>query len=72
MATFQATAAGPYRVSAARATEAGATLAVGPDIARSMVLSRLGTVILGLVTVLTAVPLAVATYQARSRTISRG
>jgi hypothetical protein len=72
VATFQATAAGPYRVSAARTTEAGATLAVGPDIARSMVLSRLGAVILGLVMVLTAVPLAVATYQARSRTISRG
>ena len=69
VATFEATTAGPYRVSAARATEAGATLAVGDDIARSLVLTRLGAVILGLVTVLTAVPLAVATYQARSRTL---
>jgi hypothetical protein len=68
VATFQATTPGAYGVSAARATEAGATLAVGHDIARSLVLTRLGAVILGLVTVLTAVPLAVATYQARSRT----
>ena len=68
VATFEATTAGPYRVSAARATEAGATLAVGDDIARSVVLTRLGAVILGLVTVLVAVPLAVVTYQARSRT----
>ena len=70
VATFQATTAGPYRVSAAGATEAGATLAVGQDIARSLVLTRLGATILGLVTVLTAVPLAVATYRARSRTLS--
>jgi hypothetical protein len=69
VATFQATTAGPYRVSAARATEAGATLAVGQDIARSLVLTRLGALILGLVTVLTAVPLAVATYRARSQTL---
>jgi hypothetical protein len=69
VATFQATTAGPYRVSAARATEAGATLAVGQDITRSLVLTTLGAVILGLVTVLTAVPLAVVTYQARSRTL---
>jgi hypothetical protein len=67
VATFQASTAGPYRVSAARASEAGATLAVGRDVARSLVLTRLGATILGLVTVLTAVPLAVATYQARSR-----
>ena len=70
VATFQAATAGPYRVSAARGTEAGATLAVGQDIARSLVLTRLGAVILGLVTVLVAVPLAVVTYQARSRSIS--
>ena len=66
VATFQATTAGPYRVSAARATKAGATLAVGQDIAQSLVLTRLGAVILGLVTVLTAVPLAVATYRSRT------
>jgi hypothetical protein len=69
VATFEATTAGPYRVAAARATEAGATLAVGDDIARSLVLTTLGAVILGLVTVLTAVPLVVATYRARSRTL---
>jgi hypothetical protein len=71
VATFEARTAGLYRVSAARAraTEAGATLAVGQDIARSVVLTRLGAVILGLVTVLTAVPLAVVTYRARSRTL---
>jgi hypothetical protein len=68
VATFQATTVGPYRVSAARATEAGAILAVGQDVARGLVWTRLGAVILGLVTVLVAVPLAVATYQARSRT----
>jgi hypothetical protein len=68
VATFQATTAGPYRVSAARASEAGATLAVGDDIARSVVLTRLGAVILGLATLLAAVLLAVVTYQARSRT----
>jgi hypothetical protein len=70
VASFQATTAGPYRVSADRATEAGATLAVGQDITPSVVLTRLGAVILGLVTVLTAVPLAVVTSQARSRTHS--
>ena len=69
LATFQATTPGPYRVSAARAAEAGATLAVGENIARGMVVTTLGATILGLVTVLTAVPLAVATYQARSRTL---
>jgi hypothetical protein len=68
VATFEATTAGPYRVSAPRATEAGATLAVGEDIARGMVLTTLGATILALVTVLTAVPLAVVTYQARSQT----
>ena len=59
---------GSYRVSAARTAEAGATLAVGDDLARSLVLTTLGVVILALVTVSVAVPLAVATYQARSRT----
>jgi hypothetical protein len=67
MATFEARSAGLYRVSAAGAIEAGATLAVGEDIARSVVLTRLGATVLGLVTVLVAVPLAVVTYQARSR-----
>ena len=69
VATFEATTTGPYRVSAARASEAGATLAVGDDIARSLMLTRLGATILGLVTVLAAVPLAVATYRARSRPV---
>jgi hypothetical protein len=69
VATFEATTAGLYRVSTTRATEAGATLAVGEDITRGVVLTTLGAVILGLVTVLVAVPLAVATYRARSRTL---
>jgi hypothetical protein len=69
VATFQATTPGAYRVWAARATEAGATLAVGEDIARGMVVTTLGAVVLGLVMVLVAVPLAVVTYQARSRTL---
>jgi hypothetical protein len=71
VATFEATTAGPYRVSAARAIEAGATLAVGDDIASGVLLTRLGAVILGLVTMLVAVPLAVVTYLARSRTVGR-
>jgi hypothetical protein len=69
VATFQATTPGAYRVAAARATEGGATLAVGQDIGRSLVLTRLGAAVLGLVTVLVAVPLAVVTYRARSRTL---
>jgi hypothetical protein len=68
VATFPATTPGPYRVSAARATEAGATLAVGGDIARGVVLTTLGATVLALMTVLVAVPLAVVTYRARSRT----
>jgi hypothetical protein len=42
---------------------------VGEDLAPSLVLTTLGAVVLGLVSLLTAVPLAVATYQARSRTL---
>jgi hypothetical protein len=68
LATFEATTAGPYRVSAARASESGATLAVGGDVARGVVLTTLGATILGLATVLTAVPLALATHRARSHT----
>jgi hypothetical protein len=68
VATFEATSAGPYRVSATTAIEPGATLAVGDDVARSVVLTRLGTVVLTLLTVFTAIPIAVTTYQARSRT----
>jgi hypothetical protein len=68
VATFLATTPGPYRVSAAGATEAGATLAVGGDIARGVVLTTLGATVLALMTVLVAVPLAVVTYRARSRT----
>jgi hypothetical protein len=68
VATFPATTPGPYRVSAARATEAGATLAVGEDVARGVVLTTLGATVLALMTVLVAVPLAVVTYRARSRT----
>jgi hypothetical protein len=68
VATFLATTPGPYRVSAAGATEAGATLAVGGDIARGVVLTTVGATVLALMTVLVAVPLAVVTYRARSRT----
>ena len=69
VATFRLTAEA-IQVSVTRATEAGATLAVGADVARGLVLTRLGAVILGLMTVLTArVPLAVVTYRARSRTL---
>jgi len=68
VATFQAATPGPYRVSAARAPEGGATLAVGEDIARSLVVTTLGATILALVTVLVAVPLVIVTYRARSRT----
>ena len=63
LATFPATTPGPYRVSAA-----GATLAVGGDIARGVALTTLGATVLALMTVLVAVPLVVVTYRARSRT----
>jgi hypothetical protein len=68
VATFDATSAGPYRVSAATAIDPGATLAVGENIAGSVVLTTMGAFVLGLMTVFTAVPIAVATYRARSRT----
>jgi hypothetical protein len=68
VATFQATTVGQYRVSATRATEAGATLAVGDNFARTIVRTTLGAAVLGLVTVVAAALLAVATYRARSRT----
>jgi hypothetical protein len=65
VARFDATTAGPYRVSAARATEAGARLAVGDNFARTIAMATLGAASLGLAAVL----LAVVTYRARSRTI---
>lgn len=68
VAKFEATTPGQYRVSATRATEAGATLAVGDNFARDIAMTTLGAAILGLVTVLAAVLLTVATYRARSRT----
>jgi len=67
VARFEATTAGQYRVSAARAAEAGATLAVGGNFARSIAMTALGTGLLGLVTIAAAVLLAIATYRARSR-----
>jgi hypothetical protein len=70
VAKFQARTVGPYRLSAASATEAGATLAVGDDIGPQPGADQAGRGHLGLVTVLVAVPLAVVTYQARSRTRS--
>ena len=68
VAKFEATTAGQYRVSAARATEPGATLAVGDNFARNIAMTALGAATLGLVTVVAAVLLAVVTYRARSRT----
>jgi hypothetical protein len=68
VATFQATTVGRYRVSAARATGAGATLAVGDNFTRTIVLTTLGAAVLGLLTVLAAVFLVVVTYRARSGT----
>ena len=68
VATFQATTVGRYQVSATRATEVGATLAVGDNFARTIVMTTLGAAILGLVTVLAAALLAIAAYRARSRT----
>jgi hypothetical protein len=68
VARFDATTAGPYRVTAAKATEAGATLAVGDNIARTIAMTTLGAASLGLATVLATVLIAVLTYRARSRT----
>jgi hypothetical protein len=68
VATFDATTAGAYRVSAARAAEAGATLAVGDNFARTIAVTTLGAAFLGLVTVLAAVLVAVVTYRTQSRT----
>jgi hypothetical protein len=48
VAKFDATTAGPYRVSAPRATEAGATLAVGDNFARTIAMTTLGAGSLGL------------------------
>ena len=68
VAKFKADTAGQYRVSAARAIESGATLAVGDNFARDIAMTTLGAASLGLVTVLAAVLLAVITYRARSQT----
>ena len=61
VAKFDATTAGQYRVSAARATEPGATLAVGDNFARAIAVTVLGAASLGLATVLVAVLLSVGT-----------
>jgi hypothetical protein len=68
VAKFPATTVGEYRVSAARAAEAGATLAVGDNLPRAITTATVGAAILGLVTVLAAVLLAVVPYRTRSRT----
>ena len=67
VAKFEATIPGQYRVSAARAVEPGATLAVGDNFARSIAMTALGAATLALVTVVAAVLLAVVTTRARSR-----
>lgn len=60
---------GQYQVSAARAVEPGATLAVGDNFVRNIAMTALGAATLALVTVVAAaVLLAVVTYRARSRT----
>jgi hypothetical protein len=68
VAKFEATTAGQYRVSAARAVEPGATLAVGDNFANDIALTALGAASLALVTVAGALTIAVVTYRARSRT----
>jgi hypothetical protein len=68
VARFEATTAGQYRVSAARAVEPGATLAVGDNFAKDIALTALGAASLALVTVAGALTIAVVTYRARSRT----
>ena len=68
VAKFEAATAGQYRVSAARAVEPGATLAVGDNFARDIAMTILGAATLGLLTVVAAVLVAVVTYRARSRT----
>ena len=69
VAKFEATTAGQYRVSTARAVEPGATLAVGDNFARDIALTALGAALLALVTVAGALTIAVVTYRARSRPI---
>ena len=68
VATFQAGPAGQYQVSATRATEAGATLAVGDNFAHDIAITSLGASSLGVVTLLATLLLAAATYRARSQT----
>jgi hypothetical protein len=68
MATFEATTTGQYRVSTTKATEAGATLAVGDNFARTIATTSFGGAALGMLTVLAAVLLTVITYRARSHT----
>jgi hypothetical protein len=69
VAKFEAATAGQYRVSAARAVEPGAALAVGDNFARDIALTALGAALLALVTVAGALTIAVVTYRARSRPI---
>jgi hypothetical protein len=65
VAKFQTTTAGQYQVSAARATEAGGTLAVGDNFARDIAMTALGAATLA--TVVTTVLVTVFTNRARSR-----
>jgi hypothetical protein len=67
VAKFEATTAGQYRVSTARAVAPGATLAVGDNFARDIALTALGGASLALVMVAGALTIAVVTYRARSR-----
>jgi hypothetical protein len=67
VAKFGAGTAGQYQVSATRASEAGATLAVGNNFPRSLAMTTLGASALGVVTVLAALLLTFVTYRGRSQ-----
>ena len=66
VAKFEATTVGQYWVSATSATEAGATLAVGDNLARDIAITTLGAGSVGVGAVLAALLLAGVTYRARS------
>ena len=66
VARFDATTAGPYRVSAARATGTAATLALGDNFARTIAVTAVRAASLGLLTVLAAALVAVVTYRGRT------
>jgi hypothetical protein len=66
VATFDATTAEPYRVSAASATRTALRLALGDNFARTIAVTSLGAASLGLLTLLAAGLVAVVTSRART------